>query len=130
MTDFFTSLTGILNGLGAWAASLDDRFGELAPVVAGAATALAVAIALAVYFRSGYRTSRDVVRHGLATLVVLGLLAFVAYDIRHTALDTPGINPSRPAVEFEVSPLKARRLTADASQWAARRTAHAHFVIA
>ena len=59
---------------------------RLAPVVAGAATALAVAIAMAVYFRSGYRSSRDILRHGVATIVVIGLLAFAVSDIRHAAL--------------------------------------------
>ena len=46
--------------------------------LAGVAAALAVAIMLTVYFRSGYRSTRDIVRHGLAAAMVLGLLAFVA----------------------------------------------------
>ena len=44
----------------------DGTLGLLMSGLAGVAAALAVAIMLAVYFRSGYRTGRDMVRHGLA----------------------------------------------------------------
>src|SRR6202023_4270285 len=71
------------------------------------AAALAVAIVLTVYFRSGYRTVRDVVKHGVATLAVLALVAFVAYDMRQAALAYLGINPSKAAVEFEIRLPKA-----------------------
>jgi hypothetical protein len=82
--------------------------------LAGVAAALAVAIVLTVYFRSGYRSLRDVVRHGLATALALGLLAFVAYDMRHAALAYLGINPTKPAVEFEIRlPMKAVTAVAD-----------------
>ncbi len=120
----------LLKGIGQ-AASLARRFRDLAAdegrrfhrvvrrrpgwrarhpdvALAGAAAALAVAIALTVYFRSGYRTARDVVKHGLAAVVVLGLVAFVAYDMRHAALAYLGINPEKPAVEFEIRMPKAR----------------------
>ena len=43
-------------------------------------------IALTVYFHTGYRSARDVTKHGVAAVVVLGLVAFVAYDMRHAAL--------------------------------------------
>jgi hypothetical protein len=76
--------------------------GMLMSGLAGVAAALAVAIILTVYFRTGYRSARDIVRHGLATTAVLGLLAFVAYDMRHAALAYLGINPTKPAVEFEI----------------------------
>jgi hypothetical protein len=67
-----------------------------------------------VYFRSRYRTRRDIVRHGLAAALVLGLLAFVASDMRHAALAYLGINPSKPAVEFEIRlPMKAASAVAD-----------------
>jgi hypothetical protein len=92
-------------------ATLDDRLGVLAPVVAGAATAIAVALAVAIYLASGYRTSRDILRHGLATVLVLGLLAFAAYDMRHTAFDDLGISPPKPAVGLE-SPLPKPTATA------------------
>jgi hypothetical protein len=67
-----------------------------------------------VYFRSGYRTARDIVRHGVAAAAVLGLLAFVVSDMRHAALAYLGINPSKPAVEFEIRlPMKAVTAVAD-----------------
>jgi hypothetical protein len=80
----------------------DGWFGMLMSGLAGVATALAVAIALTVYFRSRYRSRRDIVRHGLAAALVLALLAFVASDMRHAALAYLGINPAKPAVEFEI----------------------------
>src|SRR5476651_1261719 len=85
----------------------DGALGMLMSGLAGVAAALAVAIFLTVYFRSGYRSVRDVVRHGLAATLVLGLLAFVASDMRHAALAYLGINPSKPAVEFEIRLPKA-----------------------
>jgi len=87
--------------------SPDGWLGMLTSGLSGVAAALAVAIMLIVYFRSGHRNGRDVVRHGLAAAAVLGLLAFVAYDVRHAALAYLGINPSKPAVEFEIRLPKA-----------------------
>ena len=87
--------------------SPDGWLGMLMSGLSGVATALAVAIVLTVYFRSGYRSARDIVRHGLAAAAVLGLLAFVVYDMRHAALAYLGINPTKPAVEFEIRLPKA-----------------------
>jgi hypothetical protein len=64
----------------------DGGLGMVMSGLAGVATALAVAIMLSVYFRSGHRSARDVVKHGLAAAAVFALLAFVAYDMRHAAL--------------------------------------------
>src|ERR1700704_4615811 len=80
----------------------DGGLGMVMSGLAGVAAALAVAIMLTVYFRSGYRSARDVVKHGLAAAAVFALLAFVAYDMRHAALAYLGINPAKPAVEFEI----------------------------
>jgi hypothetical protein len=80
----------------------DGGLGMVMSGLAGVATALAVAIMLSVYFRSGYRSARDVVRHGLAAAAVLALLAFVAYDMRHAAMAYLGINPIKPAVQLEI----------------------------
>ena len=107
MTSFFVA---VVNSFASSFGSLtlfagdnpDGTLGLLMSALAGVAAALAVAIMLAVYFRSGYRTGRDMVRHGLAAAVVLGLLAFVAYDMRHAALAYLGITPAKPAVEFEI----------------------------
>jgi hypothetical protein len=94
--------------------SPDGSLGLLMSGLSGVATALAVAIVLTVYFRSGYRTARDIVRHGVAAAAVLGLLAFVVSDMRHAALAYLGINPSKPAVEFEIRlPMKAVTAVAD-----------------
>ena len=87
--------------------SPDGWLGMLMSGLAGVAAALAVAIVLTVYFRSGYRSARDIVRHGLAAAAVLGLLAFVVYDMRHAALAYLGINPTKPAVKFEIRLPKA-----------------------
>ena len=87
--------------------SPDGWLGMLMSGLAGVAAALAVAIVLTVYFRSGDRSARDIVRHGLAAAAVLGLLAFVVYDMRHAALAYLGINPTKPAVEFEIRLPKA-----------------------
>lgn len=87
--------------------SPDGVLGMVLSGLSGVAAALAVAIVLTVYFRSGYRTSRDVLKHGLAAAVVLALLGFVAYDMRHAAQAYLGINPAKPAVEFEIRLPKA-----------------------
>ena len=89
--------TGLFAGDG-----LDGGLGLVMSGLAGVAAALAVALILAVYFRTGYRSARDVVRHGLAATAVLGLLAFVAYDVGHAALAYLGINPSKPEAGFEI----------------------------
>jgi hypothetical protein len=92
----------------------DGALGLVMSGLSGVAAALAVAILLTVYFRSGYRSARDIVRHGLAAAVALGLFAFVAYDMRHAALAYLGINPTKPAVEFEIRlPKAAISTTAD-----------------
>jgi hypothetical protein len=102
----FLKMVGDSTGLFA-----DDRpdgwLGMLMSGLSGVAAALAVAIVLTVYFRSGYRSARDIIRHGLAAALVLGLLAFVASDMRHAALAFLGINPTKPAIEFEIRLPKA-----------------------
>ncbi len=96
----------------------DSWAGLLTSALAGAAAALAVALLLNVYFRARYRSARDVVRHGVAVLAVFGLLAFAADDMRHTALGYLGINPSKPAVEFEIRlpDAVALKINAEATQ--------------
>ena len=100
------SMTSLLRTIGAGTGWFDDSvdggLGIAMSALAGVAAALAVAIVLSVYFRSGYRSRRDLFRHGLAASLVVGLLAFVVYDMRHAALAYLGINPTRPAVEFEI----------------------------
>jgi hypothetical protein len=102
----FLKVVGDSTGL--WADdSPDGLLGMLTSGLAGVAAALAIAIILIVYFRIRYRSARDIFKHGLAAAAVLGLLAFVADDMRHAALAYLGINPSKPSVEFEIRLPKA-----------------------
>jgi hypothetical protein len=101
--DFLTSLLKtITDGSRLFTNDSPDGLGMLISALAGVAAALAVATLLAMYFRSGYRTARDIIRHGLAAAVVLGLLAIVVYDMRGAAQAYLGLNPSKPEVEFEI----------------------------
>jgi hypothetical protein len=97
----FLKTVGDLTGFFA-ADGPDGGLGMVMSALAGIATALAVAIMLTVYFRSGYRSPRDIFKHGLAAAAALALLAFVAYDMRHAALAYLGINPAKPTIEFEI----------------------------
>src|SRR5205823_4300635 len=106
------SVTSLLKMMGDSAGlfadnSPDGWLGMLMSGLSGVATALAVAIMLTVYFRSGHRSGRDIFRHGLAATAALALLAFVISDMRHAALAYLGINPAKPAVEFEIRLPKA-----------------------
>jgi len=104
-----TSLTRTISDTtGPYGGGADDGLGLVMSALAGAAAALAVAIALIVYFNTGYRTLRDVARHSVATLVALALVAFVVSDMRHAAFAYLGINPTKPAVEFEIRLPKAQ----------------------
>jgi hypothetical protein len=87
----------------------DDWFGILMSGFSGLATALAVAIVLSVYFRIRFRSRPDIVRYGrnifrygIAAVLVLGLVDFVASDMRQASLAFLGINPTNPAIEFEI----------------------------
>ena len=106
--DSVASLLKIVGtGTGLFDDSPDGGLGMIMSALSGVAAALAVAIALSIYFRSGYRSRRDLVKHGLAASAVLVLLAFVISDMRHAALAYLGINPAKPAVEFEIRLPKA-----------------------
>ncbi len=85
-----------------WTETADGQLGIWMSALSGVAAALAVALAMTVYFRLSYRTWRDVAKHGLATLAAFALFAFAAYDMRHAAAAYLGLNPSKPAVEFEI----------------------------
>jgi hypothetical protein len=114
------SLTSLLRAFGAgtglFGDSPDGGLGIIMSALAGVAAALAVAIMLTVYFRSGYRSRRDLVKHGLAASAVLVLLAFVISDMRNAALAYLGLNPAKPAVEFEIRLPKAALATATDTQ--------------
>jgi hypothetical protein len=80
----------------------DSWTGLLTSGLAGAAAAAAVAIVLTLYLRGQTRSPRDIARYSAAALMAVGLLAFAAYDMRHTAFGYLGINSAKPAVEFEI----------------------------
>jgi hypothetical protein len=99
------AVTPLLQGIGDFTGlfATDGPDGGLVmSALAGIATALAVALMLSVYFRSSYRSPRDVLKHGLAAAAVFAVLAFVAYDMRDAALALLGINPAKPAIELEI----------------------------
>ncbi|SDH51964.1 MULTISPECIES: hypothetical protein [Bradyrhizobium] len=94
-------------GTGLFDDSPDGGLGMIISALSGVAAALAVAILLSICFHSGYRSRRDLIKHGLAASAVLVLLAFVISDMRHAALAYLGINSAKPAVEFEIRLPKA-----------------------
>lgn len=110
------SIASLLRGTGLFADSPDGGLGIIMSALAGAAAALAVAIALSVYFRSGHRTGRDLTRDTLAASAVLVLLTFVISDMRHAAQAYLGLNPAKPAVEFEIRLPQAALTTAADTQ--------------
>jgi hypothetical protein len=103
-------------GSGLFGDAPDGGLGIIMSALAGIAAALAVAIMLSVYFRSGYRSRHDLVKHGLAASAVLVLLAFVISDMRNAALAYLGLNPAKPAVEFEIRLPKAALAVATDTQ--------------
>ena len=79
------SVTSLLRMIGAGTGLFDDNvdggLGIVMSALSGVAAALAVAILFSVYFRSGYRSPRDLVKHGIAATLVAALTAFVVYDM-------------------------------------------------
>ena len=98
---------GIAESTGLSTSDNPDSWSGILMSGAAGAAATGVALILMVYFRSRYRTVSDIARHGLAAVVVLGLLAFVGYDLRDAALAYLGMNPAKPGVEFEIRQPKA-----------------------
>ncbi len=100
------SMTSLLKAIGEatdlFSAGPDGALGLVMSALAGAAAALAVAIALTVYLHTGHRSPRELAKHAVATVVALALVAFVISDTRHAALAYLGLNASKPAVEFEI----------------------------
>src|SRR5271155_3944771 len=86
VTGLLTSLMpSTLDAAGIWPnlgpdLGADGGTSLLMPALAGIAAAVTLALALTIYFQTGYRSYRDMIRHGLAAAIGLSLLAFVAYD--------------------------------------------------
>ena len=97
MTSLVSGAAGILPDLSA-----DDGTGLLMPALTGVVAAVTVALALAIYFQTGYRSYRDMIRHGLAAAIGLALMAFVIYDMRNAAMAYLVKAADRPAAKFEL----------------------------
>ena len=109
------SVSSFLRAIG-FSDSPDGGLGIIMSALAGIAAALAVAIVLSVYFRSSYRSRHDLLKHGLAASAVLVLVAFAISDMRQAARAYLGLNPAKPAVEFEIRLPKATLTTAADTQ--------------
>jgi hypothetical protein len=76
------SVAWVLKSIEDWAGLMDDGsdggLGILMWGLAGIAAALAIAIVLTIYFHHHRRTTRELVKHGLAAALALGLTAIVA----------------------------------------------------
>jgi hypothetical protein len=94
--------------------------GLLMPVLAGVAAAITVTLMLAIYFQTGDRSYRDMIRHGLAAALGLSLLAVVIYDMRNAALAHILKTSTVPTAQFETqwreTTARARALAAEMEQ--------------
>jgi hypothetical protein len=100
---FHQMLQSMPDNSGIWPdQSADDGSGLLMPALAGVAAAVTLALMLAIYFQTGYRGYRDMIRHGLTAALGLSLLAFVIYDMRNAALAHIARAQLRPAAQFEL----------------------------
>ena len=87
-------------GPGSLSENADGGLGMAISALAGVAAALLVALVVSIYLRASYRSTRDIVMHGLAAALVFGLIVFAAYDMRHAALAYLGLNAPATVVEF------------------------------
>ena len=99
-----TGLTSMFSGLaGFWPDFGTDEGNALVmPALAGIAAATTVALAVTVYFQTGYRSYRDMIRHGLVAAIGLALLAFAIFDMRNAALAHLAIRTVGPDAQFEL----------------------------
>jgi len=118
MTGPFTDLAGIRLDLGA-----DGGTGLLMPALAGIAAAMTVALALAIYFQTGYRSYRDMIRQGLVAAIGLTLLAFATFDVRNAALAHIARTHVHTTAEFE---MQWQQTTERAKALAAEMDSHTH----
>ena len=99
-----TGLTSMFSGLaGFWPDFGTDEGNALVmPALAGIAAATTVALAVTVYFQTGYRSYRDMIRHGLVAAIGLALLAFAIFDMRNAALAHIARASVGPSAQFEM----------------------------
>jgi hypothetical protein len=114
-----TAMTSLLSGLAdIWPdLSADDGTGLLMPALAGVVAAMTVALMLAIYFQTGIRSYRDMIRHGLAAAIGLSLMAFLIYDMRNAAMAHLMKTAAGPTAQFELqwreTTERARAMTAE-----------------
>jgi|SRR5579864_3810137 len=96
----FLRMVGERTGL--FGDGLGGGLGLVTSGLSGIAAALAVAIASTLYVHGGSRSLRGVAKGVLAVAAMLALVSFVAYDMRHASLAYLGINPAKPALQFEI----------------------------
>ena len=101
----------------------DDGSGLMMPALAGVAAAFTVALMMTLYFQTGYRSYRDMIRHGLVTALGLSLLAFVIYDMRNATLAHIARASTGPSTEFQ---LQWQQTTERAKALATEMDSHAH----
>jgi hypothetical protein len=107
-TDFVWSLLKSASDAGMWPdPAADGATGLLISALAGIAAAIVVAFVLTIYLRTGQRSFRDMIRHGLGVAIALGLLAFAAYDLRSAAHASADRTSLWSATEFELHWQKA-----------------------
>jgi len=118
----FTGMTGLFSGIaGFWPDfGTDDGNALVMPALAGIAAATTVALAVTVYFQTGYRSYRDMIRHGLVAAIGLALLAFAISDMRNSALAHLAARTAEPA-QFE---LQWKQTTDRAKELAAEMDTH------
>src|SRR5579862_5543538 len=100
----FTGMTGLFSGIaGFWPDfGTDDGNALVMPALAGIAAATTVALVVTVYFQTGYRSYRDMIRHGLVAAIGLALLAFAIFDMRNAALAHLATRTVGPDAQFEL----------------------------
>src|SRR5579871_2051228 len=99
-----TGTTGLFSGIAAiWPDfAADDQSGLMMPALAGVAAAVTLALMLTIYLQTGYRSYRDMIRHGLTAALGLMLLAFVIFDMRNAALAHIAKAQPHPTAEFQL----------------------------
>ena len=118
MADLFSGIAGFWPDFGT-----GDGTSLLMPALAGIAAATTVALALAVYFQTGYRGYRDMIRHGLVAAIGLLLLAFAIFDMRNAALAHIARSHVQPTAQFE---MQWKQTAERARALAAEMDSHAH----
>ena len=114
----FAGMTNLLSGLAEiWPDfGADDSNALVMPALAGIAAATTVALAVTIYFQTGYRSYRDMIRHGLVAAIGLALLAFAIFDMRNAAIAHLAARTAEPApfeLQWKQTADRAKQLAAE-----------------